>query len=43
MSRNTSMAKHWYTIKRKDDQPFTVAGIYDDAVINGNKVRSFQC
>ena len=33
---------HWYTIKRKDDQPFTVAGIYDDAVINGNKVRSFS-
>lgn len=33
---------HWYTIKRKDEQPFTVAGIYDDAVIDGNKVRSFS-
>ncbi|MDI3239487.1 SOS response-associated peptidase family protein, partial [Acinetobacter ursingii] len=33
---------YWYTIKRKDDQPFTVAGIYDDAVIDGNKVRSFS-
>ena len=33
---------HWYTIKRKDEQPFTVAGIYDDAVIYCNKVRSFS-
>lgn len=33
---------HWYTIKREDGQPFTVAGIYDDAVINGQKVRSFS-
>ena len=33
---------HWYAIKRKDDQPFTVAGIYDDAEINGSKVRSFS-
>ncbi|ALV72936.1 DUF159 family protein [Acinetobacter johnsonii] len=33
---------HCYTIKCKDNQPFTVAGIYDDAVINGNKVRSFS-
>ena len=33
---------HWYTIRREDNQPFTVAGIYDDAVINGQKVRSFS-
>lgn len=33
---------HWYTIKREDDQPFTVAAIYEDAVINGQKVRSFS-
>jgi putative SOS response-associated peptidase YedK len=33
---------HWYTIKRKDGQPFTVAAIYDDAVIKDSKVRSFS-
>ncbi|WP_151959343.1 SOS response-associated peptidase [Acinetobacter bereziniae] len=33
---------HWYTIKREDDQPFTVAAIYDDAVIKDSKVRSFS-
>lgn len=33
---------HWYTIKRKDSQPFTVAGIYDDAIIKDSKVRSFS-
>ena len=33
---------HWYTIKRKDDQPFTVAAIYDDAEIRDSKVRSFS-
>ncbi len=33
---------HWYTIKREDEQPFTVAAIYEDAVVNGQKVRSFS-
>jgi len=33
---------HWYTIKREDNQPFTVAAIYDDAVIRDSKVRSFS-
>ncbi|MDA3442611.1 SOS response-associated peptidase [Acinetobacter bereziniae] len=33
---------HWYTIKREDDQPFTVAAIYDDALIKDSKVRSFS-
>lgn len=33
---------HWYTIKREDNQPFTVAAIYDDAVIKDSKVRSFS-
>lgn len=33
---------HWYTIKREDDRPFTVAAIYDDAVIKDSKVRSFS-
>lgn len=33
---------HWYTIKRGDDQPFTIAAIYDDAVIKDSKVRSFS-
>lgn len=33
---------HWYTIKREDGQPFTVAAIYDDAVIKDSKVRSFS-
>lgn len=33
---------HWYGIKREDDQPFTVAGIYDDAVVDGQRIRSFS-
>lgn len=33
---------HWYGIKREDDQPFTVAAIYDDAVIDGKRIRSFS-
>lgn len=33
---------YWYTIKREDSQPFTVAAIYDDAVIKDSKVRSFS-
>lgn len=33
---------HWYTIKREDEQPFTVAAIYEDAVIRDQKVRSFS-
>ena len=33
---------HWYTIKREDGQPFTVAAIYEDAVIKDSKVRSFS-
>ena len=33
---------HWYTIKREDNQPFTIAAIYDDAVIKDSKVRSFS-
>ncbi|WOE40029.1 SOS response-associated peptidase [Acinetobacter chinensis] len=32
----------WYTIRREDSQPFTVAGIYEDAVIRDSKVRSFS-
>lgn len=33
---------HWYTIKYKDDQPFTVAGIYEYAVVNGQEIRSMS-
>jgi len=33
---------HWYGIKREDGQPFTVAAIYDDAVIDGKRIRSFS-
>lgn len=33
---------HWYAISREDDDPFTVAAIYDDAIIEGEKVRSFS-
>lgn len=33
---------NWYTIKREDDHPFTVAAIYDDAVIDGIRIRSFS-
>ncbi|MFW2046197.1 SOS response-associated peptidase [Acinetobacter variabilis] len=33
---------HWYAISREDDDPFTVAAIYDDAIIDGEKVRSFS-
>ena len=34
---------HWYAISREDGDPVTVAAIYDDAIIEGEKVRSFQC
>ena len=33
---------HWYTIKRADDLPFTVAGIYEYAVINDQEIRSMS-
>lgn len=33
---------HWYGIARADGLPFTVAAIYDDAVIEGKKIRSFS-
>ena len=33
---------HWYAIFREDGDPFTVAAIYDDAFINGEKIRSFS-
>lgn len=33
---------HWYGISREDGNPFTVAAIYEDAVIEGEKVRSFS-
>lgn len=33
---------HWYAISREDGDPFTVAAIYDDAIIEGEKVRSFS-
>lgn len=32
----------WYAISREDGDPFTVAAIYDDAIIEGEKVRSFS-
>ncbi|WP_312086185.1 SOS response-associated peptidase [Acinetobacter variabilis] len=33
---------HWYAISREDGDPFTVAAIYDDAIIESEKVRSFS-
>ncbi|MFV5590645.1 SOS response-associated peptidase [Acinetobacter variabilis] len=33
---------HWYAISREDGDPFTIAAIYDDAIIEGEKVRSFS-
>lgn len=33
---------HWYAISREDGDPVTVAAIYDDAIIEGEKVRSFS-
>ena len=33
---------HWYAISHEDGDPFTVAAIYDDAIIEGEKVRSFS-
>ncbi|MBU3845592.1 MAG: SOS response-associated peptidase [Candidatus Acinetobacter avistercoris] len=32
----------WYGISREDEQPFTVAAIYDDTVIDGQNIRSFS-
>ncbi|WP_180027708.1 SOS response-associated peptidase [Acinetobacter sp. YH16032] len=33
---------HWCGISREDKAPFTVAGIYEDAIIDGRKIRSFS-
>ena len=33
---------YWYSVFREDGDPFTVAAIYDDAIIEGEKVRSFS-
>lgn len=33
---------HWYGIYRKDLMPFTIAGIYEYAVVNGEEVRSMS-
>lgn len=33
---------YWYSVSREDGDPFTVAAIYDDAIIEGEKVRSFS-
>lgn len=33
---------YWYSVSREDGDPFTVADIYDDAIIEGEKVRSFS-
>lgn len=33
---------HWYGIYRNDGMPFTVAGIYEYAVVNGEEVRSMS-
>lgn len=33
---------HWYAISRADGDPFTVAAIYDDTMIEGEKIRSFS-
>ena len=42
MSPNIDGKSHWYAISREDGDPFTVAAIYDDAIIEGEKVRSFS-
>ncbi|MDA0697377.1 MAG: SOS response-associated peptidase family protein [Proteobacteria bacterium] len=33
---------HWYGIYRRDEMPFTVAGIYEYAVIDGEEYRSMS-
>lgn len=33
---------HWYGIYRKDHMPFTIAAIYEYAVVNGKEVRSMS-
>lgn len=33
---------HWYGIYRRDEMPFTVAGIYEYAVIDGTEYRSMS-
>ncbi|OAL84558.1 SOS response-associated peptidase [Acinetobacter sp. SFD] len=33
---------HWFGISREDGHPFTVAAIYEDALIEGEKIRSFS-
>ena len=33
---------HWFGISREDGNPFTVAAIYDDSHIDGEKIRSFS-
>ena len=33
---------HWYGIAREDGMPFTVAAIYENAVINGEQIRSMS-
>lgn len=33
---------HWFGILREDGNPFTVAAIYDDVLIEGEKIRSFS-
>jgi Uncharacterized conserved protein len=34
---------YWYAISREDGDPFTVAAIYDDAIIEVKKFGLFQC
>ena len=33
---------HWYGIAREDGMPFTVAAIYENAVIDGEQIRSMS-
>lgn len=33
---------HWYGIYREDQMPYTVAGIYEYAVVNGEEIRSMS-
>ncbi|MCO8091576.1 SOS response-associated peptidase [Acinetobacter pseudolwoffii] len=33
---------HWFGISREDGNPFTAAAIYDDVLIEGEKIRSFS-
>ncbi|WP_411686090.1 SOS response-associated peptidase [Acinetobacter pseudolwoffii] len=33
---------HWFGISREDGNPFTVAAIYDDVLIEDEKIRSFS-